>query len=356
MNAWANSGSIELVCCNKWFETEDTVSIEFKALDQAKVFDFKPGQFVSLGVEVAGKMEYRAYSISSLPMESVLKLTIKRVAGGKVSNFIIDSLKSGDIVTALKPTGSFNSIDCALDKVSGDSAKVVLISAGCGITPVMAMAKHWLEHAANVDITFVHQSRSVSETIYFAELENLAKTHTNFNLKLLVKNAQQSDYPQGRLDQDWLVRLCSTLDSSTVFLCGPTGFMHDVESYLQNIDFNMARFYQESFTPVEQSDSSAASTEVSREDSKQTVTVSVPEFSAVVEVEPDSSLIDALEKGGVPIIAACRSGICGSCKCKVKSGTVTTTSQETLSAEEIENGYVLACSSQIKSDVEVNIN
>lgn len=69
-----------------------------------------------------------------------------------------------------------------------------------------------------------------------------------------------------------------------------------------------------------------------------------------------SVLIDALEAAKVPVIAACRSGICGSCKCKVTQGEYTRTSTATLTEEELEQGFVLACSCQIGSDVEVALN
>ncbi|HAH03582.1 MAG TPA: hybrid-cluster NAD(P)-dependent oxidoreductase, partial [Vibrio sp.] len=78
-------------------------------------------------------------------------------------------------------------------------------------------------------------------------------------------------------------------------------------------------------------------------DSNSAVKVFVPAFGAEVEAEAGTPLADSLEKAGVPIIIACRSGICGSCKCKVTKGSVESSSQETLTPEQIEQGYVLAC-------------
>ena len=86
---WQNNLPTTLRCVEKWQETPDTVSITLAPIgDEDIAFEFKPGQFVSLGFEMEGKVEYRAYSISSVPNEPLLKLTIKRVEGGLVSNHI----------------------------------------------------------------------------------------------------------------------------------------------------------------------------------------------------------------------------------------------------------------------------
>lgn len=108
-------------------------------------------------------MEFRAYSISSINEDDHLQLTIKRVSGGKVSNYIVDSLLLGDTVQALPPAGEFNCIDHPPVLRDGET-KALLISAGCGVTPVFSMAKHWLsnqdENDNDVDIAFLHIARS----------------------------------------------------------------------------------------------------------------------------------------------------------------------------------------------------
>ncbi|MCK6264561.1 hybrid-cluster NAD(P)-dependent oxidoreductase [Vibrio sp. ZSDE26] len=347
MQAWSNSESVELTCLKKWQETADTVSVELGSRHEDMVFDFKPGQFITLGINMPEKLDYRAYSISSLAGQPRLKLTVKRVNQGLMSNYIVDHLDEGDQVSALKPAGAFNCIDCPPTATK----KVTLISAGCGITPVMAMAQHWLENEKDVDIDFIHTANNRLETIYFHELKELDRQHSNFNFKLLLNDSKGTDYPQGYLDKSWLERLAPGIVSSTVYLCGPVGFMEDIESYLKEMNFDMSQFFQESFTPSEKDSNNAV--EGSQGD---VVKIMVPSFGVEVEAESDSTLIDALEKGGVPVIAACRSGICGSCKCKVTKGSITSSSTETLTPEEIEQGFVLACSSKVSGDVEIALS
>ncbi|MFW8630201.1 FAD-binding oxidoreductase [Vibrio natriegens] len=344
---WQGNQPVTLRCIDKYFETHDTVSIKLAELTESLLFQFKPGQFINLGVEIDGKLEFRAYSISSVNEDDHLQLTIKRVAGGKVSNYIVNSLLLGDTVQALPPAGEFNCIDHPPVLHDGKT-KALLISAGCGVTPVFSMAKHWLNNQdeSNVDIEFLHIARSPEETIYYDQLETFGAVYPNFHLKLLLKNREGTLHPQGRLDADWLQTLVPDFKQRTVYLCGPSQFMQDVHGYLSELGFDMSNFYQESFTP--------AATEPSAV-SDETASVSVPDFAQTIYAQKGQVLADVLEGAGLPLIVACRSGICGSCKCKVRKGSVSSTSLETLTQEEIEQGYVLACSSTIEADLEVQI-
>lgn len=339
---WQNNQPAKMRCVDKWDETDDTVSIKLEAADGSHLHfsGFKPGQFVSLGFELNGKMEYRAYSISSMPGDDHLKLTIKRVEGGLVSNHVIDQFSIGDAVDVLAPTGPFNSVDCPPNK------KVALLSAGCGITPVMSMASTWLRDKENIDITFIHMAKSADKTIYFDQLESMDAANDNFDFKLLLKDNSGTRHPQGRLDKEWLNTLCPDIAERTVYLCGPTQFMQDMENNALALGVAPEQFHQESFTPIEAH---------SENESDGVVQFEVPAFGVATEVAQGSTLADVLEENGVPIIIACRSGMCGSCKCKVTKGEVSRTSTETLSEEDIANGYTLACSSQAQTDVEVEL-
>ncbi len=144
----------------------------------------------------------------------------------------------------LKPAGSFNNIDCIPQE------KVTMISAGCGITPVMSMVKYWLNSGEKIDIDFVHMARDKANTIYFDELELLAKQYDNFHLKLLLKNSADTQYPQGRLDQKWLSELSPDITQRTVYLCGPVGFMQDISHYLQQLNFDSANFLKRALRQI----------------------------------------------------------------------------------------------------------
>ncbi|WP_293133327.1 hybrid-cluster NAD(P)-dependent oxidoreductase [Moritella sp.] len=355
--AWSPS-TTPLVLVKRELETHDSMSFTFAAADQAQ-FDFKPGQFVTLAVNIDDKTHYRAYSISSVPQQKQLRLTIKRVPDGLVSNWLADNLSIGDSLSALNIAGQFNSTDCT------HKSKLLLISAGCGITPVMSIAKTLLAQDSDADIEFLHCARDKDNVIFHDEMQTLLAQHKNFNVQLLLENSDgfasfsaNTDNPSlshqtGMVSSEVIQQLYPDLNQRTIFLCGPVGFMKAVENIAQESDFDMANFFQESFTPAadntqqEQISSGATAT---------SVMLHVPDFAVEAEVIQGSLLLDALEKHGVPVIGACRAGVCGSCKCKVTKGSVKSTSTETLTAAEIEQGFVLACSSTVEGDLAVALS
>lgn len=118
--------------------------------------------------------------------------------------------------------------------------------------------------------------------------------------------------------------------------------MTATEQMLAQADFDMTRFHKESF---------AENTSAPAGDGSANYRLSVAGLE--LSINGDQTLLEALESEGLPIIAACRSGVCGSCKCRVVSGEVESSSQQTLSQDEIDSGMVLACSSRVKSDIQL---
>ncbi|MDX1303758.1 hybrid-cluster NAD(P)-dependent oxidoreductase [Photobacterium sp.] len=348
-----------LVLVQREYETHDSMSFTFASADH-QLFDFKPGQFVTLAVNIDDKTHYRAYSISSIPQQKQLRLTIKRVPDGLVSNWLVDNLNVGDTLSALNIAGQFNSTDCT------HKSKLLFISAGCGITPVMSMAKTMLAaDNSDVDIEFLHCARDKDNVIFHDEMSEMAVQHTQFNVQLLLENSTgfsaQSElaHQTGMVNTEVVQTLYPDLDQRTIFLCGPVGFMKAVQAIAEQSGFDMAHFFQESFTPAAdnaQQDALSTVNNAAETDLATNVMLHVPDFSVAAEVKQGTSLLDALEKHNVPVIGACRAGVCGSCKCKVTSGTVTSTSTETLTAAEIDQGFVLACSSTVQGDVAVALS
>ncbi|TVO36759.1 hybrid-cluster NAD(P)-dependent oxidoreductase [Vibrio algivorus] len=355
---WPDNGAVSLICKRKWAETSTSVSVTLAPESgEPLCFDFIPGQFITLGIEIDGKMEYRAYSLSSIPHQTELQLTIKRVVDGKVSNYIVDSLQEGQTVSVLKPAGEFH-----IEQPHGK--RIVLLSAGCGITPVMSMAKTLLaDKTDTTDIHFIHAATELEQVIYHQELLEMAASHKRFHFDVMLENAQGSEYLEGRLTQAALKQFCPDIAERSAFLCGPIGFMAAMQENLSELGMNMDNFYQESFTPAESEQLEVAlnlevtlGSDADKAQAISNATVFVPAFGAQAEAKIGSALIDALEAAKVPVIAACRSGICGSCKCRVVKGAFTRTSTATLTDDEIDNGFVLACSCQVESDVEVALN
>ncbi len=331
-------GETPLVCVARTEETHDCATFELAA-PTGQYFRFFPGQFVSVGVEVEGRTHWRAYSISSSPSQAeTLSITVKRVRGGLVSNWLLDHWRAGMSLPALAPAGEFGLKSPELPKTCA------LFSAGSGITPMVSMTRWLLETAAGVEIHFFHSARSEDDFIFGRELQALAREFGNFHLHLFLTRPQGGlSCHQGRLDAARLKMLLPDLQGAQAWLCGQDGYMDDVTGWLVGAGMAQDAIHRESFTP--------AIAEVA--EGAEQFELNVPAFGKTAAIAAGETLLDVMEREGLPIIGACRTGVCGSCKCKVVSGEVESTSSVPLMPEEIAAGYVLACSSTARSHLEV---
>ncbi len=242
---WANGR--HLVRCVKVIqETWDVRTFCFMA-DQPILFFFKPGQFVTLELEIDGEPVMRSYTISSSPsVPYSFSITIKRVPGGRVSNWLHDNLKEGQELPVHGPVGLFNAIDFPADKV-------LFLSGGVGITPVMSMARWFFDTNANVDMVFVHSARSPKDIIYHRELEHMASRIDNFSLHIICERHGLGEAwagYRGYLNLRMLELIAPDFLEREIFCCGPTPYMSAVKHLLQGHGYDMSRYHEEAFGPT----------------------------------------------------------------------------------------------------------
>lgn len=330
-----------LICIDRIEETVDAATFHFRTAD-ASPFDYKPGQFITFQVDVADEQLHRAYSLSSSPSRPEnIAITVKRVPGGKVSNHLLDNLRPGHMLPGMTPAGEFNLIDCR------STSKVLLFSAGSGITPCISIARWLLDTDPAAEIHFIYSARTAADVIMADELARIDAEHANFSLERVLSQPEVAGDHQGRLTQGLFDQLVPEVAGYSLFTCGPADYMETVKSFAQQRGLDMDYFHQESFLPAAANDEDA--------DSSASYQLQVPGFGKAVSISGGESLLDALEGAGVPLIGACRSGVCGSCKCQVVAGQVDSSSQATLTDAEITEGYVLACSSKARTDLVVEL-
>lgn len=335
-------GEVRLKCVERWQETHDVTSFRFQGEHSVK-FHFKPGQFITLLLNINGNVVARSYTISSSPSRPYsIVVTVKRIEAGVASNYLIDHLQPGHSVTASGPDGVFNLVDI-------EAKKYLFLSAGSGITPMYSMSRWLTDTQIGSDIAFLHSAKSSKDLIFNQALQQLSQRHEHFSLSYWLEEGEISDVNsyQGRLSLDSLASAASDYKERTIFVCGPAPYMRAVKVMLEQAGFDMSRYHQESFgdAPVVSSQQSAASAQFML----QIDGVKTPLFA-------EQSVLEGIEAEGLPIIAACRSGVCGACKCKVIKGETVSSSSMTLSPAEIEQGYILACSTRLKSDVTLSLN
>lgn len=326
-----------------WFEAE-CVAVESLGID-SKAFRFKsaapamakyrPGQFLTLEARIDGRRVCRSYTLSSTPTRpETFEISIKRVAGGPFSNWICDQIKPGD---RLRMSGPFGEFSCA----PNPPPRLLLLSAGSGITPMLAMARWLADRKAQVEVVFLHIARSQAELMFGAELEQLARDYPQ--LKLQVSLSQEpagSDWRgrRGRLDAKLLRAAAGPLSACTTWLCGPQGFMDSSRDLLLRNGLPAERLFIENFDVG--ASLSGRGGEVRFADSDRSLQASGSE-----------SLLELAEAAGISIPSACRTGHCGECKVRCVSGQASMLVNEGLSPKEIADNYVLTCVAAANGDL-----
>ena len=334
-----------LRCIKRIDQTSDASTFEFEHLDQ-HTFDFQAGQFLTFEVNHFNNLLYRSYSICSSPAKpDSVTVAIKRVPGGKISNYLIDNLQAGHALPAMAPAGKFTR---EANKTTSD---LLLMSAGSGITPCLAIAQdildnQHLDNPQNINIHFIHSARSYDDVIMVSLLNELEEKFNNFRLTLILEKTDENKHFHGRLDKAIFTQLVPDTKEQTIFICGPSLYMKSVEEIVSATDFNMAYFHKESFVAEAKSGETVFS-DVNHQ-------ISVPTLNKEFMANDQQNLLDALHEAGVKVPYSCKSGLCGACKCKV-TGDVISSSTKALTEEQIAQGYVLTCSTKANSDLIVEL-
>lgn len=351
---WVN-GRHQVRCCKLIRETHDVLTFCF-SMQEPVLFFFKPGQFVTLELEIDGVQQMRSYTISSAPsIPYSFSITVKRVPGGVVSNWLHDHLVEGMQIAVHGPAGQFNCID-------HPARKVLLLSGGVGITPLMSMARWFFNTNAEVDMAFVHSARTPADIIYRAELDYMSTRIDNFHLHLICEHTpvgQAWSGYRGYLGKDMLSLIATDFMEREVFCCGPTPYMRAVRQLLQQAGFDMAHYHEESFGATPEAEASLASQHAASAQADSTAgttthCISFKESGKSVQVSAEMTLHAAAASAGVNLPKACGMGICGTCRVKVLSGESEMQHNGGITEEEIEEGYVLSCCTRARSDLQLD--
>jgi len=351
---WANGR--HLVRCVKIIqETWDVRTFCFMA-EQPILFFFKPGQFVTLELEINGEQVMRSYTISSSPsVPYSFSITVKRIPGGKVSNWLHDNFQVNDELAVHGPVGNFNAIDYPADKL-------LLLSGGVGITPLMSIARWFFDTNAAVDIEFVHSARTPKDVIFHRELEHIFSRIPDFRLHIVCERGDDLGEAwsgfRGFLNQPMLELMAPDFMEREIFCCGPEPYMNAVKSLLRSNGFDMSRYHDESFgaTPAQVQEDVlelAEQAESEAEDLEVTDMLGV-EFALTgksVRIHPGDTVHNAAAKLGLHIPKACGMGICGTCKVTLLEGEVDMEHNGGITEEDEAAGEILSCCSKPRGNV-----
>lgn len=332
------STSLTLRCIGRRADTHDVTSWQFVATE-GTLPAVLAGQCVTLHTEIDGKPQCRAYTLSSSPQDPFWQVTIKDV--GLVSHHLHQTLQLGDEIRVDGPFGDFNLAVLPCERP-------LLLSAGSGITPMWAMLRDELAKRPDADIRFIHSARSPEDVIFASDLAALAEAHAGVRHALVLEQAPAA-YPWvGRLTPAMLRELAPDLLARHVYLCGPAPYMAAVCTMLAELGLPAEQLHQESFGLPAGTSSTAPVAAGSDH-----FWLTLKKSGKKVKILPGQTLLAALEGAGETMVAACRAGVCGACRCTTE-GEIERQSVMTLSAQDLESGVALACSCTIRGDVSVD--
>ena len=330
-------------------ETEDAVSVAFDVPPEARdAFSFAPGQYLTLRADVNGAPVQRTYSICSGLDEGELRVAIKRVDGGVFSNFANDNLSAGMELDVMAPDGRFTAVPSA-----EVAHHYVAFSAGSGITPIFSIVKTMLRNEPDSTFTLFYGNRDRASVIFREQLEDLKdRFMERFTLvHVLSREGQDVDLLHGRLDADRIQRFAASglFDPPAVscfFLCGPGNLIAENRLTLENLGVPSDRIRFELFTPAEGSPPPKARSQEARAAAEKGVAIEAVLDGAsrsFIMGTQDDNVVDAAHRHGIELPFSCKGGMCCTCRCKVRDGSVEMAANYSLEPWELEAGYVLAC-------------
>ncbi|MBC2806796.1 MOSC domain-containing protein [Rhizobium leguminosarum] len=345
---------LALQCVAVLDEPSDVKTFRFRT-EPAQPMRYFAGQFINTEIPHPDGKTVRSYSLSSSPSRPHdLSISVKRVEGGAVSNWLHDNLGVGMRLNASGPVGHFHFL-------KRPGRKVLLLGAGSGMTPMISMLRWIVDQHVPTDVILHQTARSRSGLLFADEMAVLARV-ASIPVRIscnLTKDRECDPALQGRLDDEVLARICPDVDERIVFCCGPDPYRSAIRALLgRRKNFNTVNFLEESFGGAAPAENAAAG---ARADLAADANISIgfPGADRSVTARTTDTLLTIIRAAGLEIASGCQAGLCGACKCKVVSGEWTLSPSNVdpdmscLPDDEKAAGYVLACSCCPAGDMQI---
>ena len=327
-------------------ETSDTVSISFHVPSELKnVYEFSPGQYLTLKLEVNNEECRRSYSICSSSDEDIT-VAVKKVENGIVSTYLNEILKVNDKIDVMTPEGNFT-----LQPEQTNKRKFVGFAAGSGITPIMSMIKQLKMDEVESSFTLFYSNKTDNDVIFKDTLEELAGDKLKVNY---IYSRQKINNPlfEGRISKSKATELIkadlSCLNADAFYLCGPEEMIFNVKAALEEFGVLDTKIKFELFTtPVLMAEKQETQEvqEINEDfDGDAIVTVICDDEEVEFNLNKDGdSILDAAMDNDLDVPFSCKGAVCCTCKAKVTEGKVIMDANYALSEQEVEDGFVLTC-------------
>jgi 3-ketosteroid 9alpha-monooxygenase subunit B len=316
-------------------ETHDSKSFVFAVpVDLRDAFAYEAGQFCTFQIPFGDEELLRCYSMSSSPdVDGDFTLTVKRVAGGRVSNWLLDEVQEGDELALTLPAGVFT--------LRPHDTTIVAFAGGSGITPVISIVKSALA-TTNRSIRLLYANRDASSVIFRAELDALASAHPD---RFEVRH--HLDVDDGFVHSDSVRAFVGDAADADFYICGPAPFMDVIEDALNIAKVSPEQVFIERFafaasargddapaTPVAESETAPTA---------ESVTIVLDGRAHEVRYQQGETFLETARRAGLRPPFSCESGSCATCMAMLQEGTATMRVNNALTPDEVEEGWVLTC-------------
>lgn len=321
----------------KW-ELPDTATFFFKEASGEKI-PYKAGQFITLVFNHHNEEIRRSYSLSSSPDEELLSITIKRIANGEISRFMLTKVAVGDVLTAVEPAGRFTLTDTPAER------DVLLFAAGSGIVPIFSQLKYALGRPGRSNFLLIHSNINKQSILFKNELGQLAEKHTD-RFKIIHQLSSEAN----RLNNQVVEKLVKdeikySHANAEFYTCGPFDYMRMIRLTLLYMGFESNQIHKENFVlhtiPVSENMVNYPPRNVIIQYKNETYNLTVGE---------NQSILQAAIQNNIPLPYSCRIGSCSTCMVLCKTGKVQMAYNEVLTGADLAAGWILTCTGHPVSD------
>ena len=328
----------------KW-ELPDTATFFLNEVSGKKIH-YSAGQFITLVFTHHDEEIRRSYSLSSSPDEALLAITVKRIANGEISRFLLTKIKPGDILTAVEPAGRFTISDFETEK------NILLFAAGSGVVPIFSQLKYALTRAGNSKLTLIYSNQNKESVLFKDELDDLTqKNDQRFKVVHLLSNEGR------RLNNIGVEQVVSEYIKSDpikaeFYTCGPFSYMRMIRLTLLYMGFESAQIRKENFVletvPVTTALTNYPPLKIRIHFNKETYDLVVGE---------NQSILQAALQNNIQLPYSCRVGDCSTCAAICKSGKIEMAKNDVLTDADLADGWILTCTGHpLTDDVEIEYN
>ena len=305
---------------------------------------FAAGQYISVMLKIGSTVTTRPYAISSSPAavkDGYYEITVKRVKNGFVSDYILDNWKVGDTVDVSAPEGQL------YYEPLRDASTVVCLAGGSGITPFYSMAQALRDGVESFNMVLLYGCRSEAEIIYHKELDEIAAACPSFKVVYVLSDEASDGFEKGFITADLIKKYAPSGDYS-VFVCGPAAMYSFVSGEIASLGLPIRRVrYEAAGTPLSPAG----------EVKEYTITIDTKNGRVKIPAKSNETILTAIERAGIVVHSRCRSGECGWCRTRLKSGDVyAPEAAEKRRAADIKDGYIHPCCTFPRGDLRILVD